>query len=90
MASATSRLGFRINERIKARIEKAAALEGRKVTDYCITALGEAARQTIERERTLELSERDWEIVFDALMNPQEPNERLRRAHAEALRRVGD
>ncbi|HVA23824.1 MAG TPA: DUF1778 domain-containing protein [Chloroflexota bacterium] len=89
MASATSRLGFRINDRIKARIEKAAALEGRKVTDYCVTALAEAARQTIERERTLEFSERDWEIIVQVLTEPQEPNERLKRAHAEAQRRLG-
>ena len=38
---------------------------------------------------TLVLSERDRRAFFDALVNPPEPNGRLRRAFAEHKRRVG-
>jgi hypothetical protein len=34
------RLGFRVDEPTKALIERAAQLERRKLTDFCMTALG--------------------------------------------------
>ena len=36
------RLGFRVDEPTKALIERAAQLERRKLTDFCMTALSEA------------------------------------------------
>jgi uncharacterized protein (DUF1778 family) len=82
------RLGFRVDEPTKALIERAARLERRKVTDFCMTALKEAARRTIAEHETLVLSERDRAVFFDVLANPPEPNARLRRAFAEHKRRV--
>ena len=41
------RLGFRVDEPTKALIERAAHLERRKLTDFCMTALTDAARRTI-------------------------------------------
>ena len=83
------RLGFRLDEQTKALIELAAQLERRKVSDYCLTAIAEAARRTIAEHETLRLSERDRSAFFDALINPPEPNERLARALADLGRRVG-
>jgi uncharacterized protein (DUF1778 family) len=82
------RLGFRVDEPTKALIEHAARLEHRKLTDFCMTALTEAARRTIAAHETLVFSERDRAVFFDALVNPPAPNERLRRAFAEHKRRV--
>lgn len=82
------RLGFRIDEQTKALIERAAHLERRKVTDFCTTALTDAARRTIADHETLTLSERDRAAFFEALANPPEPNERLRRAFATHRRRI--
>jgi uncharacterized protein (DUF1778 family) len=82
------RLGFRVDEHTKALIERAAQLERRKLTDYCMTALTEAARRTIAEHETLVLSERDRTVFFDTLVNPPAPNERLERAFAEHKRRV--
>jgi uncharacterized protein (DUF1778 family) len=82
------RLGFRVDEATKALIERAAQLEHRKVTDFCMTALTEAAQRTIAEHETLVLSERDRAVFFDALINPPAPNERLQRAFAEHQRRV--
>jgi uncharacterized protein (DUF1778 family) len=82
------RLGFRVDEHTKALIERAAQLERRKLTDYCMTALTEAAQRTIAEHETLVLSERDRTVFFDTLVNPPAPNERLERAFAEHKRRV--
>jgi len=83
------RLGFRLDEQTKALIEHAARLERRKVSDYCLTAIAEAARRTIESHETLTLTERDRTAFFETLLNPPEPSERLARALAEHNRRIG-
>ena len=82
------RLGFRVDEPTKALIERAVQLERCKLTDFCMTALTEAARRTIAEHETLVLSERDRAVFFDALVNPPVSNERLERASAEHKRRV--
>lgn len=83
------RLGFRLDRHTRELIERAAHLEHRKLTDFCLTALTEAARRTIAEHETLVLSERDRELFFDALVNPPEPSDRLKRAMAEHMRRIG-
>src|SRR6266478_7779322 len=82
------RLGFRVVKRTKELIERAAHLERRKLTDFCMTALTDAARRTIAEHETLSLSDRDRAVFFDALVNPPAPSERLQRAFAEHKRRV--
>jgi len=75
-----ARLGIRVDGRTKEIVARAAELERRSLTDFCLTALTEAARRTIARHETLVLSERDRQIFFDALIHPPKPNARLRRA----------
>lgn len=82
------RLGFRLDEHTKGLIERAARLERRRVTDFCVTALTEAARRTIAAHETLTLSERDRRAFFDVLVNPPKPSARLARALAEHKRRI--
>jgi uncharacterized protein (DUF1778 family) len=82
------RLGFRLDEETKELIERAAQLEHRKLTDFCVTALADAARRTIAEHETLVLSERDRQAFFDVLIHPPKPSERLRRALAEHKRRI--
>lgn len=79
-----SRLGFRVDAKTKKLVEKAAALECRSLTDFCLTALTEATRATISRHETIALSDRDREVFFDALVHPPKPNARLRRAFRSA------
>ncbi len=82
------RVGFRVDKRTKELIERAAHLEGRKLTDFCVTALTDAARRTIAEHETLSLSERDRQVFFEALINPPKPNARLVRALAMHQRRI--
>jgi len=82
------RLGFRLDEQTKDLIERAAHLECRKLTDFCVSVLTDAARRTIAEHETLMLSELDRKLFFDTLITPPQTSERLVRALAEHKRRV--
>lgn len=83
-----ARLGFRVDAKTKSLVERAAKLESRNVTDFCLTALTEAARHAIESHSALVLSEEDRAAFFDALVRPPKPNARLRRALRAERQRV--
>jgi uncharacterized protein (DUF1778 family) len=83
-----ARLGFRVDRETKALVERAAGLERRNLTDFCLTALADAAREAIARHETLVLSERDRQVFFDTLINPPEISPRLRRAFDAARRHI--
>jgi uncharacterized protein (DUF1778 family) len=87
-AARTERLGFRLDEETRLLIKRAASLSGRKLSDFCVTALADTARRTIAEHETLVLSERDRKAFFDALIHPPEPAEPLKRAFAAHKRRV--
>jgi uncharacterized protein (DUF1778 family) len=82
------RLGFRVDVETKDLIERAAWLERRKVSDFCVTALAETARRTIAEHETLMLTERDRREFFRTLINPREPGGGLAKAFAAHRRRV--
>jgi uncharacterized protein (DUF1778 family) len=83
-----SRLGFRVDAETKRLVERAAALERRSLTDFCLSALTEATRATLARHESLPLSDRDRAAFFDALVHAPKPNARLRRAFRSAMERV--
>src|ERR1700677_1844870 len=83
-----SRLGFRVDAQTKKRVEKAAALERRSLTDFCLTALTQATDAAIARHESIVLSERDREQFFDILTNPPKPNARLKRAFRSAREQI--
>jgi len=83
-----SRLGFRVDSQTKKLVERAAALERRSLTDFCLTALTQATHAAIARHETFLLSDRDREIFFDTLVHPPKPNARLRRAFRSARERI--
>lgn len=80
------RLEARVTAEQKALIERAAALQGRSVTDFVVTSVQEAARRAIEEHEVLALSVRDSHAFVEALLNPRPVNDRLR----ETVRRYRD
>jgi uncharacterized protein (DUF1778 family) len=72
------RLETRVTAEQKNLIERAAALQGRSVTDFVLTSVQDAARRAIEEHSQLALSVRDSEAFVDALLKPQPVNDRLR------------
>lgn len=77
------RLETRVTAEQKSLIERAAALQGRSVTDFVLASVQDAARRAIEEHSQLALSVRDSEAFVDALLNPKPINDRL---HATARR----
>lgn len=86
MATALSRLGKaeRIEARVqpeqKSRIEYAASLRGTSVSEFIIQNADAAAMKTIQEFATWELNIADRDLFVNALLNPPEPNERMRAA----------
>lgn len=72
------RLEARVTAEQKSLIERAAALQGRTLTDFVLTSVQDAARRAIEEHQQIELSVRDSEAFVDALLNPKPVDDRLR------------
>ena len=72
------RLEARVTAEQKSLIERAAALQGRTVTDFVLTTVQDAARRAIQEHSQLALSVRDSEVFVDSLLNPTPVNARLR------------
>jgi len=87
-ARRVERLGFRIDEQTKRLIEHAAGLEQRKVTEFCLTALVEAARHAIAEHEALTLSDADRARFFEVLVHPPSSSNRLERAFAAERKRI--
>lgn len=74
------RLEARMSPTIKALCQKAAALQGRSLTDFVTNSAVEAAKLAIQESELLELSRRDRIAFVEALLNPPAPNTRLQKA----------
>jgi uncharacterized protein (DUF1778 family) len=61
-------------------LERAAALEGRSLTDFVVASAHAAALETIERHEVIALTARDSLAFTQALMHPSAPNDWLRAA----------
>ena len=83
------RLETRVTAEQKTLIERAAALQGRTVTDFVLTSVQDAARRAIEEHNRLALSVRDSEAFVDAMLNQRPVNERLRDTVRRYRRRAG-
>ena len=79
----SERLEARITTEQKGLIERAAALQGRTVTDFVLISVQDAARRVIEDYQRIDLSLRDSQAFVEALLNPKPVNDRLR----ETIRR---
>jgi uncharacterized protein (DUF1778 family) len=80
------RLEARISRHQKALFQQAAELQGRTLTDFVIGSAHEAAVRTIEELRTIRLSAEQSRAFADALLNPPEPNAKLRAAAERYLK----
>ena len=72
------RLEARVTAEQKSLIERAAALQGRTVTDFVLASVQDAARRAIEEYHQLTLSVRDSEAFVSALLKAEPVNDRLR------------
>jgi uncharacterized protein (DUF1778 family) len=76
-----ARLDLRIPRKQKDYFEQALKIGGfRSLTDFIISAVSEKAEAIMEKHNNWLSSENDRKIFFNALMNPPEPNDKLKQA----------
>jgi uncharacterized protein (DUF1778 family) len=78
----SDRLTARIPQNIKNTLEQAANISGATLNQFVVQAALKEAKQVIESERVINLSERDANTVFSLLENPPQANEKLKQAAA--------
>lgn len=78
----SERVEARVTVEQKKLIERAAALEGRSLTDFLLSSAQAAAADTIARHELLKLTPDDQDVFVAALLNPPAPNKALRAAVA--------
>lgn len=76
----SARIEARISPEILTVVKRAAEIQGRSVSDFVVAAAQEAAQRTIEETAIIRLSVEDQRLMMDAVLNPPEPNEALRKA----------
>jgi len=81
IAKEQARFDARLPKEQKQFFERAAYLGGyRNLTDFVIIAAQEKAKEIIKEKEQIIASERDSQVFFDAITNPQKPSETLKRA----------
>jgi uncharacterized protein (DUF1778 family) len=80
--SSEQRISLRIPESVKKRIARAAALEGRSLTDYVTDAANRAAIRTLEAERIIEVDDQNMARISALIANPPKPTAALRKLMA--------
>ena len=83
------RMHLRLDAKTKRKLERAAAYQATSVTDFVLTNAVAAAERVINAHEKITLSAKDWEVFYDALVNPPEPNKKLREAARRYRERVG-
>jgi uncharacterized protein (DUF1778 family) len=76
----TTRLEARISTDLHAMLKRAAALQGRTLTDFVVAAVQEAAERAIEQADGIRLSVADQSRFAEVLLSPPSPAPALERA----------
>ena len=77
-----ARLEARIAPELYALLKRAAAIQGRSLSDFVVAVASEAARKAVEEGEIIRLSAEDQQRFAAALLDPPEPTPALRRAAA--------
>lgn len=78
----TVRIDIQIGTNLYQTIKHAADIQGISTADFAVDAIRRAALRTIDTTEVLTLSNVDQNCLADALLNPPEPNNALKRAFA--------
>ena len=83
------RLEARISKAQKTLFLRAAAVQGKSLTDFLVGSVQEAAERTLRTQEVLTLSERDRKIFVTTLLKPVAPGKVLRQAVKRYKARTG-
>ncbi len=81
-----ARLEVRVSAAQKSLFQHAAALSGRTLSEFLVTSAQDAERRVIAEHESIRLSPDEQLAFVQALLQPPEPNARLKRA-AKAVER---
>jgi uncharacterized protein (DUF1778 family) len=84
----TARLEARITPDALAIVRRAAEIQGRSVSEFVVAAAEAAATRTIEEVEIIRLSVAGQRAFADAIINPPEPSEGLKKAIADHRRLI--
>ncbi len=76
----TARLEARLTNEQKRLLQHAADLTGRSLTEFVVSSAQEVAARTVREHEVLALSGRDRHVFVEALLRPNPPSKRLRKA----------
>ena len=80
---ATARMDFRLDEKIKARVERASALLGMKsTTEYVVSLIDENATKIIAKHESMTVKNDIFDRFMSACAEARKPNKALRDAAA--------
>jgi uncharacterized protein (DUF1778 family) len=82
------RMHLRLDAKTKRKLERAAAYEETSVTDFVLANAVAAAERVIDARGRIRLSAKDWDIFYEALINPPEPNATLKEAARRYRERI--
>jgi len=83
------RMHLRLDAKAKRTLERAAAYEETSVSYFVLANAVAAAERVIDSHEKVTLSAQDWDVFYDALIDPPEPNEKLKEAARRYRERVG-
>ncbi len=90
-ASKTARFDTRWTREQKEFFEYASRLSGfRTLSEFVFSSVQERAKMIVKEHNMILASNRDKEIFFNALMNPQRPNKKLQRAASKFKETFGE
>jgi uncharacterized protein (DUF1778 family) len=84
----TTRLEARLTPVQKSMIERAAALEGRSISDFVVNTVQQAAKTVIAEYEVLRLNGEESRAFVERILNPPEPNKALKQAACDYRDRV--
>jgi uncharacterized protein (DUF1778 family) len=87
---APARLEARLPNEVMARLKRAAEIQGRTLTDFVVAAADEAACRAIEQTEIIQLSLEDQRQLAEAILNPPQPNEALKKAAKNYRALIGE
>lgn len=76
-----ARFDTRLTKEQKEYFEYAASLGGfRTLTEFVVFSAQQQANEIIEKHHSILASQKDREVFFEAMMNPPQPNDALKKA----------
>ena len=86
----TERLEARISADQKILFQRAAALQGRTLTDFVIASVHEAAIRAVDEMNSIRLTVHESRAFAEALINPRAPAPKLRQAARRYVDLIGN